>query len=763
MHAPIGRSRPCSFGALSEMPGLVKRAVARMAIGTAALMSGLLAGFSGAGAALAAPPTLVHTAHVEAELIPETTAAAPGGVLYVALRQKIAPGWHTYWRNPGDAGQATTIDWTLPAKWRADDIVWPAPERFLTGPIMAYVYTDSVLLPVPVQVPADARPGSTVTLRAKAAWLVCKDVCIPEGGALSVDVPVAAATPAMEPRYGGAIAKTLADAPKPSGLKAHFTAEGAQVKLSVTGQPLKGVDVAHAYFYPYDGTVIDQAKPQLAERGAAGVTLTLPAGYGFSHGKPPAHMQGVLSLGAKAYEVDATAGAPLAGAAGLAPPIATTPPPAGSGDGGGDTASPSGGSDNLGIAAAIGLAFVGGLILNLMPCVFPVLSIKATAIARHLETPAHARREGLAFMVGTVATFLVLAGLLIAARAGGQAVGWGFQLQSPAVVSVLALIMFAAGLNMSGVFEIGTSVQGVGSEAAAKGGLMGSVLTGVLAVVVAAPCTAPFMAPAIGWALVQPPVIALSVFLALGVGLALPFTALCFLPALFRRLPKPGAWMEGLKKVLAFPMYGAAAWLAWVLALQAGPTALPLLFAAALLLAFAAYCWGVSQRSGKPLAPRAFAGAALAATVAALALGPASAPAAPATTSGATLADAGSAPASSGGGLPTQPWSPDRVAALQAQGKPVFVDFTAAWCVTCQVNERTTLATHEVLDAFAHTGAVYLKADWTRPDPEIAQALAAQGRSGVPLYLVYAPGSAKPQLLTPGVVVAALNSAAGKA
>ena len=420
----------------------------------------------------------------------------------------------------------------------------------------------------------------------------------------------------------------------------------------------------------------------------------------------------------------------------------------------------------MGVLAAIGLAFVGGLILNLMPCVFPVLSIKATAIARHMESPAHARGEGLAFMAGTIVTFLVLAGLLIAARAGGQAIGWGFQLQSPAVVSVLSLIMFAAALNLSGVFEIGTSVQGVGAEAASKGGLLGSVLTGVLAVVVAAPCTAPFMAPAIGWALVQPPVVALSVFVALGFGLALPFTALCFTPGLFRRMPRPGAWMEGLKKVLAFPMYAAAAWLALVLAEQAGLDALPLLFAAALLLAFAAFCWGVSQRSGRPLAPRVFAAIALIATVAAVGLGPASAPAAPAAAPAA--GDSASAPVAQGlGGLPTEAWSPERVAALQAQGKPVFVDFTAAWCITCQVNERTALTTRSVHDAFARTGAVYLKADWTRPNPAIAHALADQGRSGVPLYLVYAPGSPKPQLLpqllTAGVVVDALNAASGKA
>ncbi|MGC1302898.1 MAG: protein-disulfide reductase DsbD domain-containing protein, partial [Caulobacteraceae bacterium] len=417
------------------------------------------AGLMIAGSAAAAPPIVVHTPHVQAELIPQTTAAAPGSVLYVALRQKIAPGWHTYWRNPGDAGQATTLTWTLPPQWRAGDVVWPAPEQFLTGPIMAYVYTDQVLLPTPVQVPASARPGTTVTLKAQAAWLVCKDVCIPEGGALAVDVPVSAATPALEPRYGQAITRTLAEAPKPDGLQAHFTTQGDRVKLSVTGAPLAGAGVAHAYFYPYDSTVLDQAKPQMAERGAQGVALTLPAGYGFSHGKPPARLQGVLSLdGGKAFEVDASPGAPLAGAVGLAPPIMTTPPAAG---GLHDEAGSGSDKSDMGVLAAVGLAFVGGLILNLMPCVFPVLSIKATAIARHLESPARARTEGLAFMVGTMGTFLALAGALIAARAGGEAVGWGFQLQSPAVVSVLVLIMFAAGLNLSGVFEIGQSVQGV--------------------------------------------------------------------------------------------------------------------------------------------------------------------------------------------------------------------------------------------------------------------------------------------------------------
>jgi thiol:disulfide interchange protein DsbD len=342
-------------------------------------------------------------------------------------------------------------------------------------------------------------------------------------------------------------------------------------------------------------------------------------------------------------------------------------------------------------------------------------------------------------------------------------VGWGFQLQSPAVVAVLALIMLASALNLSGVFEAGLSAQGLGGSLATKPGLAGSFFTGVLAVIVAAPCTAPFMAGAIGWALVQPAAVALLVFVSLGVGLAAPFTALSFAPGLFRRLPPPGGWMEGLRKVLAFPMYAAAAWLAWVFVLQAGDAALPLLFAAALAAAFAAWCFGVSQRqlliTGKVLLPRSAAVAALVVALACTAAGSRlTAPAGAAAAPGRTVAGAGA--------LPIEPWSPERVAALQAQGKPVFVDFTAAWCVTCQVNERTALATQAVSDAFAHTGAVYLKADWTKRDASIANALTAQGRSGVPLYLVYGKGPTPrvlPQLLTSGIVIDALNAAGGGA
>jgi len=704
----------------------------------AVLFAGLLAA-SGGGQALAGP---VNTGHIEAELVAQDAAAVPGATIYVALRQKIQPGWHTYWRNPGDAGDATKIVWTLPTGWTAGDIVWPTPEKSRVGPLLDYAYEGEVLLPVPITVPVDARPGSTVTLKAAAAFLVCEEICIPEDAVLTLDLPIVAGAPGPDPKWGAAVAKTLADAPKSAGLKAVFKLEGGVLKLAVTGAPLKGADMAGAYFFPYSGKVIDHAADQTIERGPEGLTLGLTPGYDFTSGTAPTELSGVLALKGQSFEVTATAGDPPATASGLgAPPAAKGP------------------VDAKGLVTALVFAFLGGLILNLMPCVFPVLSMKAASLAGHAHDPGKTRLQGLAFLVGVVATFLALAGLLIAVRAGGAAVGWGFQLQSPVVVASLALVMLLVALNMSGVFEFGTSVQGVGGSISARGGVTGAFFTGALAVVVAAPCTAPFMAGALGFALVQPPLISLSVFLALALGFAAPFVILAFAPALLARLPRPGAWMDTLKKGLAFPMYGTAAWLVWVFSQQAGSIALGEVFAAAVLLAFAAWLWGHAQTRravGKPsrvslvLAVLSLAGAIALTALTVQAPGPAAA-----TTAASTP---------SGPGLTSEPWSPERVAALQAEGRPILVDFTAAWCVTCQVNEKVALSGAGVAQVFKDRNAVLLKADWTNRDATIAAALAEHGRAGVPLYLVYpAKGGAPvilPQLLTEGMVIEAIEKAA---
>jgi thiol:disulfide interchange protein DsbD len=706
---------------------------------------GVLAALSLAGV-LAAPAAAqpVKTAHVAVELVPQTQGVAPGGVVQVALRQDIQTGWHTYWKNSGDSGAPTEITWNLPAGWKAGEIAWAPPTRQPTGPLMNYGYHDQVLLPVAITAPKSARAGETVTLKAHVALLVCADVCVPEDADLTLALPVTSATPPTDPNWGGRIAQALEAAPKPGLVTGAIAKDGKAIKLAFVGPALKGADMADAYFYPFASDVLDHAKPQSIERGPGGLTLTLAPSPGKEAAPVPANLGGVLEVGGKAYEVAAAPGPLPAEAAGLGAPPVKAGPVTDSGMG-------------MGLIGAIAFAFVGGLILNLMPCVFPILAMKATSLAGHGADHGAARSQGLAFLVGVLATFLALAGLLIAVRAGGAAVGWGFQLQSPPVVAGLALLMLAVALNLSGLFEIGQSLQGVGSQAAARGGLAGAFFTGALAVVVAAPCTAPFMAPALGWALTQPAVAALAVFAGLGLGFAAPFTLAAFVPALLARLPKPGGWMEGFRKLMAFPMYGTAAWLAWVLVIQSGSDALARLFAAAVVLALAAWLLGVAQRrqaQGLPALAVGLTGAILLAGATLTAVWPNYAEA---TTSGGDALAQGSA-------IPYEAYSPEKLAEAQAAGKPVFINFTAAWCVTCQVNEKVAFSTKAAADAFARTGAVYLKADWTRRDKVIADELARHGRAGVPLYLVYGAKGGEPevlpQILSGEAVVKALEKAA---
>ena len=679
---------------------------------------------------------------IEVELVPMNAWAAPGSTAVVALRQKIQPGWHTYWRNPGDSGGPTTLDWSLPAGVVAGEILWPLPNRQRLGDIVNLGYEGQVFLPVPIDIPAGARPGTTIPLTVTALLFVCSDeMCVPDSFTLRLDLPIREGTAPLTGSDGAAIQRLVETAPRPAGITARATLTGGRLVLSATGGALAGADIGRATFYPFEAGRIDHDVALSAAAGPDGLSLTLDPTDDLVASGLTAPLAGVLATDAGAWEIAAVPGSPLPGTTGRG--LATAD-------------APGGGAFDAGTAArAILFAFLGGLILNLMPCVFPVLALKAAALARSSRDAGEARVDGLAYLAGVLATILMLGGVLLVLRGLGQEIGWGFQLQSPPVVALLALLMLVVGLNLAGLFQIGLGLQAAGGSRLSRlNGPIGAFFTGVLAVVVAAPCTAPFMAVALGAALVLPAPLALLVFLFLGLGLALPYLAISLSPGLLARLPRPGPWMERLQQVLSVPMFAAALWLGWVFQRQQGWTPALLLMAGATLLGLAAWAFGrrqTARAAGKPARPLMLASAL--ALVVALGLTGVASSLAPSVRTG----------SGDGSGPATRPWSTQAVAEAQAAGKPVLVDFTADWCVSCKINERTSLQSPRVAEAIARTGTVYLVADWTLRDPVIARELARHGRSGVPLYLVYAPGEAAPrilpQLLTEGVVLEALEAA----
>jgi thiol:disulfide interchange protein DsbD len=694
-----------------------------------------------------------RTDRIEAELVPMSAWAAPGSTAVVAVKQTIRPEWHTYWRNPGDSGGPTTLTWTLPQGAQAGDIVWPVPERQRIAGMMNYGYSGVVYLPVPIEIPASVRPGATLPLTVKALFLVCSaEMCVPDELTLRLDLPVRDGAAPMDPRHGEAIAAVLETAPRPAGVEARIALENGVLTLGAAGGPLAGRDPGPSYFFPFEGGVIAHPAAQTGAWGPQGLTLSLQPGGQTQAGGLAGPVEGVLVTAHGAWEIRAEPGAAPAGTRGSGELAAA--PDTSSADPGAETAA---GTGLAAFARAVLFAVLGGLILNLMPCVFPILAMKAASLAASAHEPRHARRDGLAFLAGVLTTFLLLAGGLLALRAAGEAVGWGFQLQSPPVTAGLALLMLAVALNLSGVFHVGAGLQGAGSAPLARlpGGL-GAFFTGALAVIVAAPCTAPFMAFALGAALVMPWPMALTVFLGLGLGLALPFVAVSLTPGLLARLPRPGPWMERLKNLLAFPMYATALWLAWVFSRQTGADALGLLFIAGLLLALGAWLTGCGQAE-RGLGRRGVFH--LTAGVAALLLAGAAlilAARVPSPAPGPTVSVEGAGPASA-------PWSTAAVEAALAEGRPVLVNFTADWCVTCKINERTSLSSAGVKAAMERSNAVYLVGDWTRRDDAITAELQRHGRSGVPLYLLHTPGAPGPrilpQLLTEGVVIDALKAA----
>jgi DsbC/DsbD-like thiol-disulfide interchange protein/cytochrome c biogenesis protein CcdA len=661
-----------------------------------------------AAPAMAQPGT---SRHMAVSLAAETATVQPGTNVTLAFVMRPQPGWHGYWRNPGDAGAEPRVTWRLPEGWRAGPLLYPVPQRLVAIGLMNYVYESDHALLVAVAVPPEAEPGAVFPIDARLDYLVCTtEICVPEGATVTVQVTTGrpGARNAAFDQYRRAL-------PRPIAEPARFAVTGGRLRFAI---PLSAsTDLPDAYVYVATADTIRPGEPEAISR--RGDLLIVEGTAGIRANQQQA-IEGVLQLG-PGNGLAFTARPGEVPAAGVL--VATR---------GGGAGGSGAGAERIGFLAALLGALLGGLILNIMPCVFPILSLKALNLARAGGTEATARREALAYSAGVVATCLALGALLLILRAGGAAVGWAFQLQDPRVILLLLLLLTAISLNLAGLFQL-PALTG-GGRLAAKGGTIGAFFTGALAAFIATPCTGPFMGAALGAALVLPAWQALALFGGLGLGLALPFLLLGFVPALRRRLPKPGAWMERLQRILSVPMFLTAVALAWVLGKQTGVDGMTWGLLGALLLGIALWWLG---RGGRWL-PWLLLLAAVAGPI--WLIRPLSAEA-----------------RATEGPLPAEPFSEARLTSLRAANTPVFLYFTADWCLTCKVNERGALASTEVADHFRARGIKVLVGDWTLGDAAIGRFLEAQGRSGVPLYLYYAPGQQPqvlPQILTAGQLTA---------
>jgi thiol:disulfide interchange protein DsbD len=686
---------------------------------------------------------LSGTEFSDASLVAATSSFSPGTTARAGLLIRMDEGWHTYWRNPGDSGSGAILDWNLPDGWSAGDFDWPFPERIEYPPLMSYAYEDEVLLPFDLEVPADAEPGSTVRLAALADWLVCEDVCLFALDSLFLEVPVTAG-PDGPSEWADTFRETEWALPvEPAGwdFQARVTADGEVLGLGVSPSDDWAGSLSDAYFFPADTFLIDHVEPQPLVSRADASWFRL-ARSPFSDGLPE-RLTGVLVLAdGQAFGPDSRRAvaidAPLQeGAVPAAVSVMADGAAAG----------------QLSLLAALGFAALGGLLLNLMPCVFPVLSLKVLGFVEHAGGDrATLRRHGYAFAAGVILSFLALAGTLIAVRAAGAEVGWGFQLQNPAVVTALIFLMVAVALNFLGVFEVGNALTRLGAVGAEEAGYRSSFLTGVLATLVATPCTAPFMGAAVAAALVRPPFEGLVIFGGLGAGMALPYVLLTMRPALLERLPRPGRWMETLRQALAFPMLAVAVWLLWVLGLQVGMGGAAAVLTALLVFSLGAWMLHRTPPASVASASQRFvrvAGVVLLMFSLGWGIGRFVQPA--------SAADAVE--------LTWEPFTASIVEERRAEGRAVFVDFTAAWCITCQVNKRVALSDSDVKAAFVEGNVALVQADWTRRDDTIARELEALGRNGVPVYALYpadpsAPPRMLPNILTPRILLDALASVA---
>ena len=691
------------------------------------------------GAVTSPVSAVVTTNEVRAELM----AWAPEGVsagkpVWLGLQLAHQPEWHTYWKNPGDSGLPTMLEWKLPAGMDAGEIAWPTPKKIPIGTLAKYGYETTVLLPVPLTV-APGFNASQLDVKLKATWLVCRKECIPQEGDFTLSIPAKSSTASNSQLF----AATFAAAPKPLvGGNSDIQVGSDGLKITLAGLPaaLQGKTLA---FFPETGNVTEPAAPVKqswqGDRWTAQVLLTP------HRSESPAVMPLVVAFNDTAYRLEVPVKGPWpataavvqippaldaalkANAAAGAAPVPSTPSGAAFGSSFRSSFGASFGS-SFGLLAALLGALVGGMILNLMPCVFPVLAIKVVGFVQ-VKNRADRASTGFAYTAGVVLSFVALGALLLGLRATGEQLGWGFQLQNPAVVAALAVLFTLVGLNLAGLFEFGNFLPGRVANLQSKNPTVNAFLTGVLATAIASPCTAPFMGASLGYAIGLPAVQALAVFGAIGVGMALPFLAASLVPGVARLMPRPGAWMVTFKQLMAFPMFGTVAWLVWVLGQQSGIDGAGTLLGFLVLMALGIWALGLPGRARPLIATVSIAASALFIwaigqnIIKPMAIGEVQASSAPGTAN-------------------WQAWEPGRVEQLTAQGQSVLVDFTAAWCVTCQYNKKTTLSDSAVLADFAAKNVALLRADWTRRDPAVTAALAQLGRSGVPVYAIYKPGRA---------------------
>ena len=673
---------------------------------------------------------VVTTEQVRAELLawaPE--GVEPGKPVWVGLQLSHSPEWHTYWKNSGDSGLPTMLEWQLPAGVMAGEIAWPTPKKIPLGTLANYGYENTVLLPVPLTVPQALSSdfgAPQLDIKLKAAWLVCRKECIPQEGEFFLRIPVKSSTALNGPAFQAAF--DAAPKPLPTGAsKVEVNGNGNGLKVSVAGLPaaLQGKTLA---FFPETGLVIEPAAQwQQAWQGAVW-TAQLPLSS--QRTESPTTLPLVVAFNDAAFRIEAPVKGvwPPARALAVVSPALEAALQANAATVEKGAALASRNTPPLSLIAALLGALLGGMFLNLMPCVFPVLAIKVVGFVQ-VKDQASRVRTGLAYSVGVVLSFLALGALLLGLRAAGEQLGWGFQLQSPAVVAGLAVLFTLMGLNLAGVFEFGNFLPSRVANLQAKSPTINAFLSGVLATAIASPCTAPFMGASLGYAVGLPALQALAVFGAIGVGMALPYLAASAIPAVARALPRPGMWMVTFKQLMAFPMFATVAWLVWVLGQQSGIDGAGALLGLLVLLSLT--IWALTLRGSARTAIATFSIALCALAV--WVIGP------NVVKPLSDVSAAGTSPVATG---KWQAWAPGRVEQLTAQGQSVFVDFTAAWCVTCQYNKKITLSNARVLADIDNKKVALLRADWTRRDPEVTAALAQLGRSGVPVYVIYKPGRA---------------------